>query len=58
MNQSSPGGLLRHGPDTLTMNAASLLHAEAVRRYAEGKVEEADTLFARLSRILDQALGR
>ncbi len=50
--------LIRRGPDTLTMSAASLLHEEAVRHYARGDVEKAETLFSRLAEMIDQAFRR
>ena len=40
------------------MSAASLLHEEAVRHYAKGDVEKAETLFSRLSDMIDQAFRK
>ena len=56
---SQPASVMfRRGPDTLMMNAASLLHDEAVRHYAKGEVEKAERLFSRLSDMIEQAFRR
>ncbi len=56
---SQPSSILtRRGPDTLMMNTASLLHEEAVRHYARGDTEKAETLFSRLADMIEQAFRR